>query len=416
MIRVFRGRILNFLDGNNFEDYPDGFLAIDNNGKIINYGKWCERFQHSYSNAKIFNYRKFIILPGFIDVHLHLPQLHLRGRYGEELLNWLNNYIIKSELSESNLYKIKKDIKSFYYEMVKNGTTTGLIFSSSSFKYTDWAFRIAQDFGIRAIIGKSMMDNKLSHFAVESTKKSLTESIELFEKWNGTDGRLYYAFSPRFAPATTEILLKSVAKFCKNNNAYIHTHLAENRKELNLTKKLFPQYNSYTELYYHTGILGPKTIVAHAIHLKDAEYKLLSKTQTKVAHCPSSNFFLHSGRANIAKMEQLNITIGLGSDVGAGPSFSMFSVMRDAYYVRKISPLKAFYYATLGGAKVLSLDNLIGNFAQNKEGDFIIVKYPTNCNKKTKTEELLSQMIFCGDDRLIVETYVRGKRLYYQKL
>ncbi|MCX7785866.1 MAG: guanine deaminase [candidate division WOR-3 bacterium] len=415
MMRIFRARVINFLDANNFEDYPNGFLAIDNNGQIFNYGKWHKKIQYAYRNAKVLDYNKFIILPGFIDVHLHLPQLHLRGRYGDELLNWLNNYVIKSEIKVSTIKKIKKDIKSFYQEMLKNGTTTGLIFSSSSFTYTDWAFRIAYDCGIRAIIGKAMMDNKFSHLPVESTQKSLNESIKLFEKWNGIDKRLYYAFSPRFAPATTESLLRAIAKFCRDNNTYIHTHLAENLQELQLTRRLFPQYHSYTELYYQTGILGPKTIVAHAIHLKDSEYKLLSQTQTKVAHCPSSNFFLHSGRANTAKMEKYNITIGLGSDVGAGPSFSMFSVMRDAYYVRRISPHKAFYYATLGGAKVLSWDNRIGNFAQGKEGDFIVVNYPTDCNKKTKTEELLSQLIFCGDDRLIIETYVQGKRLYYQK-
>lgn len=415
MIKIYRGRIINFLDADNFQDFSDGFLAFDNKGIIIDYGKWSKKIQSSFPKAKIFNYSKFIITPGFIDVHLHLPQLHLRGRYGEELLNWLNNYVLKSESTVSNINATKKDIKSFYREMLRNGTTTGLIFSSSSFNYTDWAFKIAYDYGIRAIIGKAMMDNKFSHFPVESTKKSLNESIRLFRKWNGTDGRLYYAFSPRFAPATTESLLKSIAKFCHANNAFIHTHLAEDRYEIRLTRKIFPQYHSYTDLYYQTGILGPKTIVAHAVHLKDEEYKLLSETQTKVAHCPSSNFFLHSGKANTAKMERLKITMGLGSDVGAGPSFSLFSVMRDAYYVRRMPAHKVFYYATLGSAKVLSWDNHIGNFAQGKEADFIIVRYPRHCNKKTITDELLSQLIFCGDDRLIMETYVRGRCLYRQK-
>jgi guanine deaminase len=240
----------------------------------------------------------------------------------------------------------------------------------------------------------------------------VNQSIELYEKWNGTDNLLYYAFSPRFAPATSEKLLKLVGKFCQNHPAYIHTHLAETKEELKLTKKLFPEYKYYTELYYKTGILSPQTIVAHAIYLKDNEYKLLSKTQTSVAHCPSSNFFLHSGCADTAKMEKNNITIGLGTDVGGGPSFSLFSVMRDAYYVRRMPPVTAFYYATMGGAKALNMDKRIGSFDIGKEADFIVVEYPPGCPQQASTERVMAQLIFRGDDRLIREAYVRGKRIY----
>ena len=298
--------------------------------------------------------------------------------------------------------------------MWRNGTTTGLIFSSTSMSLTNQAFQVAKDIGFRAILGKAMTDNKYSSIkmAIESTEKSIRESIQLYEKWNGQDNLLYYAFSPRFGPATTEKLLKEVGKFCAKHSAYIHTHLAETVDEINLTKKLFPIYRTYTELYHKTGILGPKTIVAHAIHLKESEYKLLAKTHTKVAHCPSSNFFLHSGLANTQKMEDYGIEMGLGSDVGAGPSFSLFTIMRDAYYVRSMPPAKAFYYATLGAAKALGLDDRIGSFAIGKDADFVVVKYPYWCKKDVTRTRLLSQLMFRGDDHLTIETYTRGKRVY----
>jgi len=416
VVKIYRARIFSFPDPEFPQDYKDGFLAVSQEGQIIDYGKWDRNKEKHYKKiakqGKILDKRNLAILPGFIDVHLHLPQLFLRGHYGKTLLDWLNKYVIPAESSITHPQKLESNIKTFFYEMLRNGTTTSLIFSSSSKTVTDQAFSIARQLSVRAIIGKAMMDKKSSEMEVDSTEKSLSESIDLYEKWNGVNNLLYYAFSPRFAPATSEKLLRSVGKYCTTHSAYVHTHLAETKEEVKLTRKLFPKYKTYTELYYKTGILSPKTIIAHAIHLQESEYELLSKTQSKVAHCPSSNFFLHSGHANTAKMEKYNITIGLGTDVGGGPSFSLFSVMRDAYYVRHMPPSRAFYYATLGGAKALSLDDRIGSLEIGKEADFIVVDYPHGCPKTASTERVMAQLIFRGDDRLIKETYVRGKRIY----
>lgn len=418
MFTIYLSRVISFPTPDFAHDFSEGFIAVSEKGKIIDYGKWDKtkekQFQKSGQEFKVINFSDYIILPGFIDMHLHLPQFHLRGHYGASLLDWLKDYIIPAENNLSQPQKTESFIKAFYQEMWRNGTTTALIFSSNSFRFTNQAFQVAKDVGFRAILGKTMTDNKYSSIdmVIESTDKSLRESIQLFERWNGVDNLLYYAFSPRFAPAVTEKLLREVGEFCKRHSAYIHTHLAETIDEINLTKKFFPKYKTYTELYYKTGILGPKTIVAHAIHLKEKEYKLLAKTQTKVAHCPSSNFFLHSGLANIQKIEDYGITIGLGSDVGAGPSFSLFTIMRDAYYVRSTPPAQSFYYATLGAAKALGLDDRIGSFAIGKDADFVVVKYPYWCNKDVSRTRLLSQLMFRGDDHLTIETYSRGKRVY----
>lgn len=418
MFNLYRARVISFPNPDFTQDFPDGFIAVSDKGKIIDYGKWDKSKESQYhkiiKQGAIIDFSDYIILPAFIDMHLHLPQFHLRGHYGASLLDWLKEYIIPAENTLSQPEKTESFIKAFYQEMWRNGTTTGLIFSSTSMSLTNQAFQVAKDIGFRAILGKAMTDNKYSSIkmAIESTEKSIRESIQLYEKWNGQDNLLYYAFSPRFGPATTEKLLKEVGKFCAKHSAYIHTHLAETVDEINLTKKLFPIYRTYTELYHKTGILGPKTIVAHAIHLKESEYKLLAKTHTKVAHCPSSNFFLHSGLANTQKMEDYGIEMGLGSDVGAGPSFSLFTIMRDAYYVRSMPPAKAFYYATLGAAKALGLDDRIGSFAIGKDADFVVVKYPYWCKKDVSRTRLLSQLMFRGDDHLTIETYTRGKRVY----
>ena len=445
VLKIFLGRVLTFPTPDSAHDFPEGFIAVSEQGKIVDCGKWDKEkikyykkssspvkfidFSNSEENADERSYNRinaerylrksasnkgYIIMPGFIDMHLHLPQFHLRGHYGASLLDWLKTYIIPAENNLTPSQKTKSFIKAFYQEMWRNGTTTAVIFSSNSFNFTDQAFQVAKDVGFRAILGKTMADRKYSSIitAVESTEKSLRESIELFEKWHGVDDLLYYAFSPRFAPAVTEKLLCEVGRFCSKNSAYIHTHLAETTDELNLTRKFFPKYKTYTELYYKTGILGEKTIVAHAIHLKESEYKLLAKTKANVAHCPSSNFFLHSGLANTQKMEDYKIKIGLGSDVGAGPSFSLFTIMRDAYYVRSTPPAKSFYNATLGAAKALGLDNRIGSIATGKDADFVVVKYPYWCNKDVSRTRLLSQLMFRGDDHLTIETYTRGKKVY----
>lgn len=418
MFSIFRSRVISFPNPDFALDFPDGFIVVSDKGKIIDFGRWDKtkeiQYQHLIRQKKVIDFSDYVILPAFIDMHLHLPQFHLRGHYGASLLDWLKEYIIPAENTLSQPDKTKTFIKAFYQEMWRSGTTTALIFSSGSMSFTNQAFQVAKDIGFRAILGKSMTDRKYSSIKmeIESTKKSLRESIQLYEQWNGYDNLLYYAFSPRFGPATTETLLKEVGKFSSRHSAYVHTHLAETIDEINLTKKLFPKYKTYTELYDKTGILGPKTIVAHAIHLKEKEYKLLAKTHTKVAHCPSSNFFLHSGLADTQKMEDCGIEMGLGSDVGAGPSFSLFTIMRDAYYVRNIPPTKAFYYATLGAAKALGFDDRIGSFAVGKDADFVVIKYPYWCSNDVSRTRLLSQLMFRGDDHLTIETYTRGKRVY----
>lgn len=419
---VYRARIVNFPASDRLEDFPTGFLAVDS-GRIVDYGDWNPAARQRYRSLVSHSFPDCLIMPGMIDVHLHLPQMHMRGIYGADLLQWLRDYILPAEAQFADPRFARRVARAFFAELLKNGTTTALVYSSVHRTATDIAFQEAARSGIRAIIGKVMMDQNVPPELGETSKQSLTDSIALFERWQGYDrNRLQYTFAPRFAPSCSERLMKAVGAFAGRYGVHITSHLAETKPELKLTRQLFPRDKSYTGLYYRMGLLGPKTIMAHCIHLSAREFRLLARTSTKVAHCPSANLFLHSGSMDIARMEQEQISYGLGTDVGAGPSFSLFNVLQNTYFLRKITPAQGFYLATLGGAKALGLAEVTGSFAPGKDADFIVVDcsfaltarpgHSPRTVRDCPADQLLAQLMFRGDDRLIRASYVRGKCVY----
>jgi guanine deaminase len=417
MIRISIGRVVNFLSEESLEDFPVGFLAVDAAGKLLDYGDWDRAARRRWPLAQIERHDRALILPGFVDTHLHLPQMHLRGIYGADLLQWLKDYILPAEAKFADPRFARRVAREFFSELLKNGTTTAMVYSSVHREATDIAFEEAARSGIRAIIGKVMMDQNVPQELKEKTNQSLRDSIALYEKWQGFDrNRLQYAFAPRFAPSCSERLMSAVGDAARNLKAHVTTHLAETRPELELTRKLFPGYRSYTDLYYRMGLLGPRTVMAHCIHLNAEEFRLLARTGTRVAHCPSANLFLHSGNMDVRRMARERIIVGLGTDVGAGPSFSLFNVLQNMYFLRKVTPGKAFYHATLGGAKALALDREIGSFAPGKEADFVVVDYPVAAPHLPAINEILAQLMFRGDDRAIRACYVRGKAVYRRRL
>lgn len=415
MEQVYLGRVVNFLSETALEDFNPGFLAVGETGTILDYGPWEAGARRRWRHVTSRNYAHSLVLPGFVDTHLHLPQMYLRGIYGADLLQWLEHYILPAEARFSDPRYARKVAREFFSELLKNGTTTALVYSSVHKTATDIAFREADRSGIRAIIGKVMMDRNSPPALQEPTARSLADSIALYEQWQGHDrNRLQYVFAPRFAPSCSEKLMTAVGRFAQDKGAYITSHLAETEPEVEITRKLFPKHASYTELYHDMNLLGPKTVMAHCIHLNDREYRLLARTQTRVAHCPSANLFLHSGSMDLKRMERERIMVGLGTDVGAGPSFSLFTVLQNTYFLRKITPVRAFYQATLGGARCLSLDKTTGSFAPGKDADFIVVDAPPlgwSADKKDAgaINEVLAQLMFRGDDRAVRASFVRGR-------
>ena len=292
--------------------------------------------------------------------------------------------------------------------MLKAGTTTCVIYTAPFFSACDMAFEIAQETGIRALIGMTMMDMNCPENLPQNSHKTLEESILLYEKWHGKNAKLDYIFTPRFAPTCSLELMKEVAKYAIEHNAWIQTHLSENKEEIEMVKEIFG-FKNYTEVYQKAGLLTQHSIFAHCIHLGDEEIKMLAENKCKIAHCPDSNFFLKSGEFPLQKIEEAGIEYGLGSDVGAGTSLNMLYHTKMMNYRQSdypVLPAKALYHITLGSAKLLGVDEIIGSLEIGKEADIVFLKPPLNYPLKNNG---ISQLVFCGQEFSLTETLVAGR-------
>jgi len=396
-------------------DYYENHCLIIENGKIAGLIPQS-KIENNYPDFEKINYVGKFISPGFIDNHLHIPQVNQRARYGENLMEWLNKYILTAEESFADCETAEREIKCCFNCLIANGTTTAVMYNSYHRQATDLAFQLAEKSGLKAFIGKTMMDYFTDGKQYEMTDQSLTDSYDLYKKWDGKDnGRLKYIFTPRFAPACSMELLTEIGKIAQKEEIYIQSHLSENKDEIEQALNKFFGFETYTDIYNKAGILTGKTIMAHCIHLSDYEFQLIKERGCKIAHCPSSNFFLKSGSFNFAGAERKGIEFGLGSDVGAGPSFSMFDVMKSLNYAQPyhILPQKSYYYATLGNARVLGIEKTTGNFEKDKDADFIVIdinKYHPDF-KFSSVENLLAYMIYLGHQGFITDVFVRGEKI-----
>ena len=430
---TFRAQILNPVSNTQVDFYDRGQLIVNDKGRIL---------ELSNDAPKKPDLEGRLIIPGFIDTHVHLPQYHFLGEgLGLPLLEWLQKYTFPTEMRFSNDSFARAVANKFFDDLISHGTTTALVYSTIHKNAADIAFQNAAEKGLRAIIGKVMMDRNSPEELTENTAASMRDSIGLYQKWNGFDnGRLQYVFTPRFAPTCTERLMESVGEFARRNDAFVQTHLSENTDEIAWVNGLFPGSGNYTQVYDSLGLTGQKVIMAHSIHLNDDEVGVLKSTNTKIAHCPYSNQNLLSGTMQYFRLSDNGLVVGLGTDVAGGPSISMFVQMGKAieesakiqaqWDGRVLSPTEAFYLATLGGAKVLSMDNVAGNLAVGKEADFLVINKRQLSAETGKPTENLQQILeaLCSvRSRLeggaqsegkscVMEAYVRGKRIYQAAL
>jgi len=414
----YRSRIINPKSPTEVEDIRYGLLVVDETGRVVSCGPYAKKGEKPF-RGKVVDLRRHLIIPGLVDCHLHLPQLDCRGKHGATLLDWLNCYIFPAEKSFKDIRVVDDVGKRFFKKLILNGTTTAAIYITVHASATDHAFKLAKACGVRAIIGKVMMDQNSPDGLKEDTTRSIKQSEELAAKWHGAaGGRLRYAFTPRFAPTCSKDLLSEVGKMIQKTGTYLQSHIAETKEENEKVKELFPEYSDPFSVFERTGCVGPKTILGHAIYLSDDEYRRMAATGTKIAHCPTSNFFLKSGWMPISRVEKAGVTYGLGTDVGAGTSMSLFTEMRHADFTQletSMSPVKALYHATLGGAKTLSMEAGIGNFEAGKYADFLEldirqIDYHYRLSELT-TDEVLSLLMYRGDGRVVQSTYVAGKKL-----
>jgi guanine deaminase len=402
--------------------FEKGALVIES-GLVTNLGYEKDIVPSLTENHIIKRYDNQLILPGMIDTHIHLPQIEMIGAYGEQLLTWLTEYAFPTEKKFADLAYAQKISAIFLDELIKNGTTTALVFGTVHPQSIDAFFTEAQQRNLRMIAGKVMMDRNCPDDLSDTATSGYQESKALIEKWHNVD-RLSYAITPRFAPTSTpEQLAKCQQLLTEYPDTYLHTHLSENLDECAWVMDLFEDAEDYLGVYEQAGLVGKRSVFAHSIHLSERELNCLASNEAAVSHCPTSNLFLGSGLFNFKPYEKHNIKVGMGTDVGGGTSFSMLRTGSEAYKIQqlqkeKFSAFKGLYLATLGGARALDLEGTIGNFQTGCEADFIVIDnhatpFLTFRLEQTKTlHERLFAIMMLGDDRCIKETYIMGKSIY----
>lgn len=435
MRQLFRASILHFLKDpvkttpgeKSFEYWEDGLLVVKD-GKVERVGEFSETIV-AYDSTQVKDYTGKLILPGFVDTHIHFPQTEMIASFGAELLDWLETYTFPVERKFKDKEYAREIAKIFLKQLLSQGTTTALVFGSVHKESVEAFFEETQKLHLRMIAGKVMMDRNAPEYLLDTPESSYLDSKSLIEKWHGKD-RMLYAVTPRFAPTSSkEQLAKAKQLLEEFPEVYLHTHLSENKAELEWVKELFPEATNYLEVYNEAGLVRPKSVFAHSIYLSDSEWNTLHHQDCSVAFCPSSNLFLGSGLFNIQAAEKHEVRVGMGTDMGAGTSFSILETLQDAYKVnqlRKAFPedgyehqplttLKAFYLATLGGAKALHLDAYIGNFEQGKEADFVVLDLASNeflnfrLSKCKTIEEKLFVIQTLAKDNIIAQTYILGQ-------
>ncbi|MGB9771588.1 MAG: amidohydrolase family protein [Candidatus Kapaibacteriota bacterium] len=419
------GSILTPKENGGIEQIENGFVEFDEStGKILAVGKETSKTKQVNGN--------FLLIPGLVDLHSHIPQLPGACKNADELLPWLKNHIFPLEVRFSQLDWAEKVSRFFFSEAIRFGTTTIVAYSSVDKDATDVAFEVAKEIGIRAFIGKVMMDRDMKRYPEELPlmSRNIKDSLDLAKKWHNTNnGMLQYIFSPRFAATCTMKLLSKTAQVAKEGGFFIQTHLAENQSEVKFIKSLFERERhrvpTNTHIFKKSGILGEKTLLAHCLYLSLPEIQLIKDSGSKIVHCPTSNIFLQSGFMPLRRYQSYDIPIGLGTDVAGGYSLSMFTCMRDAIETSKIvnlvndnrpypflRPSEAFWIATLGSARILNLDKTIGSIEVGKDADIVVIKTNPSFsfyNNFNDVDSILQNLIYLPHTYKIEEVYIAGK-------
>jgi len=400
---------------------------VDEGGRIQAAGAFLS-VSKAHPGAPVEDLRPCWILPGLVDLHTHLPQYGAVGQDGLELLPWLETSIYPAEARFAESRRAAQVSRIFFRDLLAWGTSTAVVYSSIHPEATDLAFAEAERAGLRVVLGKMMMDRNAPEPLREATEVSLEQSEELCRRWHGRDhGRLQYAFSPRFAPACSPELMRKTGGLAEKFGAYIQTHLGENRAELAWVRELFPAADNATEIYRHAGLLTSRTLLGHGIFLTARERALIRESGAALVHCPRSNAFLRSGILPLRNDLDEGLRIGLGTDVGAGPSLSLWAEMAFACQVSKLrsttmeaglqralAPVEAFRMATLGGAEILGLGSSIGSLEAGKDADFQVVdpRFSAPLHELESEEDplrVLSWLMYREDPRMVRQVFVRGK-------
>jgi guanine deaminase len=423
--QAFRGSILHFIDdpgederASAFEFHADGLLVVAD-GHISKLGSAAEMLPGLDPGCPVADCRGKLILPGFIDTHVHFVQTDVIGSHGRRLLEWLEKYTFPAERAFADAGHARQVAGFFLTELLRNGTTTALVMGSVHRTSAEAIFSAAAERGMRLIAGKVMMDRNCPEDLRDTAESGYADSKALIARWHGKE-RLQYAITPRFAPTSTHEQLSMAGRLADEHpDAYVHTHLAENEEEVAWVRQLFPDRRSYLDVYDHYRLLRRRAVFAHGIWLDDRDLERLAQGRAALAHCPTCNLVMGSGLFDLPRATAAGVRIGLGTDVGGGTSFGMLRVLDEVYKVAQLrrhslSPLRAFYLATLGGARALDLDQRIGSFQPGREADFVVLDpgaTPLLARRMASTKTLADRLFLLmtlGDDRAVEQTWLLG--------
>ncbi|AUM73821.1 guanine deaminase [Paracoccus jeotgali] len=421
MRQLIRGRILDFhADPAETADHhryiEDGAIVTDA-GRIEAVGDYSALRQDGLAEI---DHRPHLILPGFIDPHIHFPQLQVVASWGAQLLDWLQDYTFPAEAEFADPDHSRTMAGHFLDMLAMHGTTSAVAFCSSHRASAEALFGAALDREMALVAGKVMMDRGAIPAVHDTAQSSYDDSKALIRDWHGR-GRLRYAVTPRFAiTSTPEQLQAAGALAAEHPDCHIQTHMSENRDEIALTLQLYPQARDYLDVYETYGLVGPRTLLGHSIHLEPREIARMAETGARAVFCPTSNLFLGSGLFDADGLRAAGVVSGIATDIGGGTSWSMLATLAEGYKImqlrgQKLTPFAAFHWATRGNALALGMADEIGTLAPGSAADLVVLNARATpamalrmARAQTLSEELFILQIM-GCDRAIAETYIAGR-------
>ena len=420
------GRTLTF-EGDPRTD--DGAVRYTEQGAVLVEGGhivWCGQAGNEPNEladgADHHDYGDDLILPGFVDGHVHYPQIGVIASFGAQLLDWLEKYTFPEEARFSDLNYARETASLFLDLLLANGTTTAAVYCTVHPESADAFFEEAASRNLRMIAGKILMDRNAPDTVTDTAQSGYDDSRSLIEKWHGR-GRNLYAVTPRFAPTSTPAQLEVCGQLMSEfGDVYLQTHVSENLDEIKWVSDLFPEARSYQDVYARYGMLGPRGLYGHAIHMDDADLAQASESGAKFVHCPTSNLFIGSGLFDMRRTWDAGVDVMLGCDVGGGTSLSPFATMKAAYEIAQFSgysltPEQAFWLSTAGGADTLSLGDRIGRLAAGYEADIVVLNLNSTpvIRQRMERAENLRDMLFAqmilADDRAVRVVYANGAKV-----
>lgn len=423
---VLRGRVLTFFERPESLEDTASYTFFEDGAVVMEAGaiSWRGAFTNlpeAYRSFDVTDHRPGLIMPGFIDTHAHYAQMGVIASYGTQLLDWLENYTFAEEHRFRDPAHAHAIAAKYLDELILNGVTTAVVYGTSHKGSMDAFFGEAEARGLRMIAGKVLMDRNAPDGLLDTAQQGYDDSKALIDTWHRR-GRLHYAVTPRFAITCSAAQLDLAGTLLKEApGSYLQTHLAENHQEIADTAGLFPGACDYLDVYEKSGLLGPRSLFGHCIHLEPRERNALLASHSVAVFCPTSNLFLGSGLFDYAGLKAEGVRIALATDVGAGTSYSMLATASEAYKVCQmngygLNPLESFYLMTLGNARALSLEDCIGSIEAGTDADLVVLDSQATSAMRVRMEsaEGLADELFIlqtlGDDRSIAATYVAGER------